>query len=387
MSTPPFAEPFTEPIEPEEPEHFEFTEPEPASFFEPERPEEPATALMAPPTQITSEQFLTTAETVTARSTFLSKNVASEGTCQMAVNYANTIHEWIKAAKAHFDPLVERARKPYQDRLDERSAVLKPLEDAKERLTGKAGAVTTWLAEQKRLAQEKAAKEQAEKDRIAAEARMKADKERIAAELQRKEAAAVVEKEKAEQARLLREAQEAHDRGEREKVEEAKRLASEAAARANTARQQVATASAAAVAAEEKRDTVVAELVKAENPAANIEGAQSKKRWTWEFTLPETLAKLELAKGIAYPFNARQIIGQLQGIEGWETATGSEIVALLEHLILEAETRSVPIAVFDVATKYVNNRVRDDGDTLKLPAIRIFDGGSVAVGGRPKVRS
>jgi len=379
MSTPPFAEPFTEPIGPEDPNpgYFSFTEPEP-----PQEPEESSTALMAPPAQLTDEQLLTTANTVTVRSTVLAKGVANEATCQTAVNYANTIHEWIKAAKAHFDPLVERARKPYQDRLDERSAVLKPLEDAKERLTGKAGAVTTWLAEQKRLAKEKADAEQLENDRIAAVARQKAEAERLAAEKQRREAAEAVEREKAEQARLLREAQEAHARGEREKVEEAKRLANEAAARANAARQQVATASAAAVAAEEKRDTVVSELVKAENPAANIEGAQSKKRWTWEFTLPDTLAKLELAKAIAYPFNARGIIGQIKEIDGWEKAEGHEIVALIEHLALTAETHAVPIAVFDVATKYVNNRVRDDGDTLRLPGIRIFDGGSVAVGGR-----
>lgn len=390
MSTPPFAEPIDDPIaEPvEPPDDLMFLLEPPSEPSEPVEPAEPVeetaiVALAAPAGALSSDQFIQTAESVTVLSTALASKCTSEALCQVATDYANTVHAWIKAAEAHFDPLVERARKPYQDRLDERNAVLKPLLEAKERLTGKTGAVTRWIAEQKRLAHEKAAAEQRENDRIAAEARMKADKERIAAELQRREAAAKVEREKAEQAQRIKEAQDARERGDRAAAEEADRLAKEATARASAAREEVAVAAAAAAQAEETRDNVVAEVAKAEAPV--IAGAQTKKRWTWEPSLPDTLMKKELAKAIAYPLNGRAFIEQICAVDGWQTATGSEIVALLEHLIQKFEAKNqVPAAVLTVDTKYVNARVRDDGDVLKWPGIRIWDGGSVAVGGRSK---
>jgi hypothetical protein len=426
-------EPPTEPaepvfLEPEEPDHPTFAEPsepvsEPVEWrtltsslepVEPPQEPEPSAALAVPasPGEMTPARILDFGKALVAKASqdigvlsrsdvqhalkagtdWLADNVRDERSMQEAVDFAGYGQTLNRLAHDHHDPLVERTRQPYQDRLDERKAVTSATEYPQLKLTSSTrenpGAVTRYLAERKRIAKEKADEEQRQKDAEAKRQRDAAEAERLAAEKARREAAEAVEREKAEQARLLREAQEAHERGEREKVEEAKRLAQESAARVNAAREQVAQASAAAVAAEEKRDNVVTEVVKTEDPAANLTGAQSKKRWTWEYTLPDTLAKLEIVKALAYGLNVRVVIAQIKQIDGWQTAEGHEIVALLEHLVLEHEARHhVTPALLLVDTKYLNSHVKNNGDTLKLPAIRIYDAGQVAVGGRGKKAS
>lgn len=258
----------------------------------------------------------------------LAKEITDQHSCQAAANYALFIDDAIREAKAYFDPLVARARVPYEDRLEERRKVLEPLTEAKALLVGQRGAVTAWLQEQERQAQQRAREEQALRDRIAAE-----ERDRLAKEAQEKAQAAI----------------QAAAAGDTEKAAELRR---DAGALVDQAQQ------------------TQAAPVAVEKPA--IEGVSGRKDWTADVTdLPA------LVCAIARPHVIKEVITYLKAIPGWEAATAPELITALD--LLEGKSVDIPFVAVEANGAYLRTRAKADEGTLQWPGVKFWNRGGSAL--------
>lgn len=267
-------------------------------------------------------------DTVVMRAGVLARSLSDQASCEAAVHYATFVDDALREAHAYFDPLVERARQPYQDRLAERKAVIEPLEAAKGLLVGQQGAVTRWLQAQKRQAEAKARDEQ----RIADEAAAK-DRARLAEEAKQVEQQAAA----------------AAQAGDADRAQELQR---DAAGLVHQAQQ------------------TVAAPVRTEAPT--VAGVSGRKNWT-----AEVLSTEALVVAIARPTVLKEVLTWIQAIEGWETATGRELVTSLD--VLEGQTPDVPVAAVEPNLAYLRTRAKADEGTLAWPGVRFYDAGSSAL--------
>jgi hypothetical protein len=267
-------------------------------------------------------------DTVVMRAGVLARSLSDQASCEAAVHYATFVDDALREAHAYFDPLVERARQPYQDRLAERKAVIEPLEAAKGLLVGQQGAVTRWLQEQKRQAEAKAREAQ----RVADEAAAK-ERARLADEAKQVEQQATA----------------AAQAGDTDRAQELQR---DAAGLVHQAQQ------------------TVAAPVRTEAPT--VAGVSGRKNWT-----AEVLSTEALVVAIARPTVLKEVLTWIQAIEGWETATGRELVTSLD--VLEGQTPDVPVAAVEPNLAYLRTRAKADEGTLAWPGVRFYDAGSSAL--------
>jgi hypothetical protein len=267
-------------------------------------------------------------DTVVDEAGRLAKAITDQDSCQAAANYATFIDDALREAHDYYDPLVKRARIPYDDRLEERRKVVEPLEQAKALLVGKTGAVTAWLQEQTRLAQERARAEQQARDEAAAKERA-----RLAAEAQEKAQAAV-----------------------------------QAAATGDTAKAHELQKDVAALTTQAMETTAAPVQVE----APKIDGVTGKKSWTAEVT-----SLKELVLGIARPHIVLEVIQYIKAIPGWETATAPELITALD--LLEGKSVDIPVTAVEPNDAYLRTRAKADEGTLSWPGVRFYNAGSSAL--------
>ncbi|MGE0594578.1 MAG: hypothetical protein AB7G23_02935 [Vicinamibacterales bacterium] len=273
-------------------------------------------------------------EQIVARAEALATGITDQATCDAASAFAVAVDDLLRAVHEQLDPLVAEARAPYQRRLDERKALVEPLEAAKSRLIGRQGAVTLWVRQEK------------ERQRLEAEA---------------------------EQRRLDAEAAKERQRLEAEAAEQ--RKVAEAAVKAGD----MATAAQAVEQAREathRADTTIARTATVAAPKAS--GTTTREDWTYELALDggnAADALRALVVGIAKPLVLRELISHLQTIPGWQTATGAEIVNAIDFL--EGQQPEIPVTAVQENGPYLRTRAKADKDTLKWPGVRFFDAGTV----------
>jgi hypothetical protein len=286
---------------------------------------------------------------VVAKAQALAAAVKDKASAEVALAYAVEINDHLKRRREYFDPRVARARQPYQDWLDAKSAACDPLEEAKEILTGKHGAVTKWQAEERdraRREQERLQREADERARIARE----------------------------EEQRRARE-QEEEARRQREQAEEARR-AGDAEAAAELSRQARATSEAAA---ETRQAALAIEApvieVKAETP--QVAGARTgRSRWDYAITDFE-----QFFLAAARPRILRELLATLKanGAERPE-ATAGELLSAIDFM--ESQCPDISLTLFQENSVTLRARANADRDTVTWPGVKFHNPGSTTLGGR-----
>lgn len=288
-------------------------------------------------------------DVVTQAKTFAAA-VKDKASAEAAAQYALTIDGLLKDAHAYFDPLVARARQPWEDRCEERRRVCDPLEAAKAALVGKEGAVTRYDREVK----EAAAREQA---RLQREADEKAERDRQA-ELQRA---------RAKDAEAMR---------QREAEAAAKRQGDAAAAAAARA-----AADAAARDAQESRTAAVeieAPVIQVTAERPQVRGVSGRDLWTFEVT--DHMAFYRAVTGADQMLSI--VSFRIQLLESKAQQTADDVAVLAALIDLRESFRGItPLVSPEAITTndvYLRGRAKTDKNTLKWPGVRFFNQGSTS---------
>jgi hypothetical protein len=290
---------------------------------------------------------------VVAKAQALANAVVDKPTAETALEFAVQINDLLKQRREYFDPRVARARQPYQDWLDARSAACDPLEEAKEVLTGKHGAVTRWQAEERDRARQEQLRLQREADERAAKAR--AEERRRADE---QEAEARRKREEAERLRAAGDAEQAA------KLSQEARATSEAAAETRQAAEQI--------------EAPVVE-VRAETP--QVAGARTG-RSRWDYVISD-FEQFFLAA--ARPRILRELLANLKANGADKPgATAADILAAIDFM--EGQCPDIPLTLFEENAVTLRARANADRDTVRWPGVKFHNPGSTTLGGARKSR-
>lgn len=273
--------------------------------------------------------------------------VTDKPTCEAALRFAKLVDAALKAAHEHHDPKVERARVPYQDRLEERNAVVKPLERAKERITGKRGAVTLWQAAEAERARREQERLQREADERAA-----ADRRAREAEARAKEDEARRQREEAERARQAGEA-----------------------AKAAALSQQAMAASEQAAEIHREAAQIEAPIITVTAEKPQVEGTQTgREKWDYRVMNLEEF----ICDSVAKRRVLKKLLAELRA-NGAEKATGAEVLGFIDFMYDQAPEVSFTLLTENPVTcraSAVANR-----DTVNWPGIKFYNAGSTAITG------
>jgi hypothetical protein len=290
---------------------------------------------------------------VVARAQALAAAVTDKPTAEAALEFAVKINDLLKVRREYFDPRVARARQPYQDWLDARSAACDPLEEAKEILTGKHGAVTRWQADER----DRARREQERLQREADErARVLREEERRKA--QEQEEAARRQREEAERLRAAGDAEQAAELSRRA------REASEAAAEARQA-----------------AESIEAPVIEVKAEAPQVAGARTgRSRWDYLITDFE-----QFFLAAARPRILRELLASLKANGADKPgASAADILAAIDFM--EGQCPDIPLTLFEENSVTLRARANADRDTVKWPGVKFHNPGSTTLGGGRKSR-
>jgi hypothetical protein len=313
----------------------------------------------------------------------LACEVHDQDTAQLATDYAVVCDAWARRFHEFFDPRVADSHKVWKRDCVDRSAFCEPFEMAKDCLTGRDGAVNTWIRQEKERKEREAREEQRRRDDEARKQRQAEEAERQRAEAERQRAAKAAEDARLEQERAARAAQDARRQGDAEAAAEAERQRADAERLEREERERQQAAARAAQEAEQRRDTTVSETVQTDRSTTTLRGATGRANWTYELRVeggtPADALK-ELVIGIATKDVLTRFVEKVRAIPGWESSPATEILNLA---FFEAEQApDIPVAAVEENAPYLRTRAKADKDTLKWPGVRFYDAGSTAVRGK-----